>query len=83
MVVLQLFDWFTKPQLTVHQHALTRKTIPRRQTQNDYEVDVSSVKPKINMAEKLVDVIVKLRRRGKKDQPPKLYVVSLLIFFSD
>lgn len=28
----------------------------------------------------LVDVIVKLRQRGKKDQPPKLYVVILLIF---
>lgn len=28
--------------------------------------------PKINMAEKLVDAIVKLRQRGKKDQPPKL-----------
>ena len=28
----------------------------------------------------LVDVIVKLRQRGKKDQPPKLYVVTLLIF---
>ena len=27
--------------------------------------------PKINVAEKLVDVIVKLRQRGKKDQPPK------------
>ena len=28
--------------------------------------------PKINMAEKLVDVVAKLRQRGKKDQPPKL-----------
>ena len=32
------------------------------------------------MAEKLVDVIAKLRQRGKKDQPPKLYVVTMLIF---
>ena len=36
--------------------------------------------PKINMAEKLVDVFVKLGQRGKKDQPPKLYVVTMLIF---
>ena len=28
--------------------------------------------PKINMAEKFVDVVAKLRQRGKKDQPPKL-----------
>ena len=28
--------------------------------------------PKINMAEKLVDFVAKLRQRGKKDQPPKL-----------
>ena len=27
---------------------------------------------KINMAETLVDFVVKLRQRGKKDQPPKL-----------
>ena len=27
---------------------------------------------KINMAEKLADVVAKLRQRGKKDQPPKL-----------
>ena len=32
------------------------------------------------MAEKLVDVFVKLRQRGKKDQPPKLYVVTMLVF---
>ena len=36
--------------------------------------------PKINMAEKLVDVFVKLRQLGKKDQRPKLYVVTMLIF---
>ena len=36
--------------------------------------------PKINMAEKSVDVFVKLRQRGTKDQPPKLYVVIMLIF---
>ena len=28
--------------------------------------------PKINMAEKLVKVVSKLRQRGEKDQPPKL-----------
>lgn len=28
----------------------------------------------------LVDVNVKLRQRARKDQPPKLYVVTLLIF---
>ena len=28
--------------------------------------------PKINMAEKLVKVVAKLRQRGKKDEPPKL-----------
>ena len=28
--------------------------------------------PKINMAEKLADVVAKLRQRGKKDRPPKL-----------
>ena len=28
--------------------------------------------PKINMAEKLADVVAKLRQRGKSDQPPKL-----------
>ena len=28
--------------------------------------------PKINIAEKLADVVAKLRQRGKKDQPPKL-----------
>ena len=38
--------------------------------------------PKINMAEKLVDVIVKLTQRGKKFQSPKLYVVTRLIFFT-
>ena len=32
------------------------------------------------MAEKLVDVFVKLRQRGKINQPPKLYVVTMLIF---
>ena len=34
------------------------------------------------MAEKLVDVFVKLRQRGKKKkkQTPKLYVVNMLIF---
>ena len=32
------------------------------------------------MTEKLVDVFAKLRQRGKKDQPPKLYVVTILIF---
>ena len=32
------------------------------------------------MAEKLVDAIVRLRQRGKEDQPPKLYVVTMLIF---
>ena len=32
------------------------------------------------MVEKLTDVFVKLRQRGKKDQPPKLYVVTMLIF---
>ena len=28
--------------------------------------------PQINMAERLVDVVAKLRQCGKKDQPPKL-----------
>ena len=28
--------------------------------------------PKINMAEKMVKVVAKLRQRGEKDQPPKL-----------
>ena len=28
--------------------------------------------PKVNMVEMLVHVVVKLRQRGKKDQPPKL-----------
>ena len=32
------------------------------------------------MAETLVDVFVKLRQRGKNDQPPKLYVVTMVIF---
>ena len=33
------------------------------------------------MAEKLVDVLsVKWRQSGKKDQPPKLYVVTMFIF---
>ena len=32
----------------------------------------TSHEPKINMAEKLVDVIVNLRQRGKKDQPLSL-----------
>ena len=36
--------------------------------------------PQINMAEKLADVIVKLRQRGKKNRPPKLYVVNMFIF---
>ena len=35
---------------------------------------------KINMADKLVDVIVKFRQLGKKDQPPKFYVVTMLSF---
>jgi len=38
-------------------------------------------KPKIIMAKKLVDVFVKLRQRGKKDQTPKLYVVTVLRSF--
>lgn len=37
--------------------------------------------PKINVAEKLVDVIIKSRQREKKDPPLKLYVVTMLIFF--
>ena len=48
----------------------------------------TSREPKINMAEKLVDVIVKLRQRWKKDQPLKLLcdiknglTTSLLFFF--
>ena len=32
------------------------------------------------MAEKPVDVFVKLRQRGRKDQSPKLYVGTALIF---
>ena len=28
--------------------------------------------PKINMAEKMGDIVAKLRQRWKKDQPPKL-----------
>lgn len=32
------------------------------------------------MADKLVDVIVKLGQSGKKDQPSKPYVVTMLIF---
>ena len=36
--------------------------------------------PKINTAEKLVDVFVKLRQCREKDQPPKLYVVTMPIF---
>ena len=36
-------------------------------------------KQQVNMAEKLIDVFVKLRQRGEKDQPPKLYVVTFLI----
>ena len=34
----------------------------------------------INMADKLVDVIVKLGQSRKKDQPSKPYVVTMLIF---
>ena len=37
--------------------------------------------PKINMAEKLVDVTVKLRQRGKKDQPPKLLCDIKMVYF--
>ena len=45
--------------------------------------------PKINMAEKLVKVVAKLRQRGEKEQPPKLLcyikwfknVVSFFFFF--
>ena len=37
--------------------------------------------PKINMVEKLVGVFVKLRQGGKKNQPPKLYAVTVLIFY--
>jgi len=33
------------------------------------------------MAKKLVDVFVKLRQRGKKDQTPKLYVVTVIRSF--
>lgn len=32
------------------------------------------------MAEKLVDIIVKLRQHGKKDQPLKAYVFTMLLF---
>ena len=35
---------------------------------------------KINMTEKLVDVFVKLRQCGKKDQPLELCVVTMFIF---
>jgi len=35
---------------------------------------------KINMAEKLDDVIVKFRQLAKKDQPPKFYIVTMLSF---
>ena len=36
--------------------------------------------PKVNIAEKSVDAFVKVRQRGKKDQPPNFYVVTVLIF---
>ena len=35
-------------------------------------LETTRYEPKINMAEQEVGVIVKLRQRGKKDQPPKL-----------
>ena len=31
------------------------------------------------MAEKLVDVVAKLRQRGKKDQPPKLPTIFFFL----
>ena len=34
--------------------------------------------PKINMAEKVVGVFVKLRQHGKKDQPPEPYAGTLM-----
>ena len=37
--------------------------------------------PKINMAEKLADVVAKLRQRGKKDQPQKNGLKTSLTFF--
>ena len=37
-----------------------------------WNLETTRHKPKINMAETLVDVIVELRQRGKKDQPTKL-----------
>ena len=45
-----------------------------------WSLETTRHEPKINMAEKLVDVIVKLRQRGKKGQAPKLHVVTSLIF---
>ena len=37
-----------------------------------WNLETTRHEPKINMAETLVDVIVELRQRGKKDQPTKL-----------
>ena len=37
-----------------------------------WSLETTRQEPKINMAEELVDVIVELRQRGKKDQPTKL-----------
>ena len=45
-----------------------------------WSLETTRHEPKINMEEKLVDVIEKLRHHGKRDQLPKLYVVTLLIF---
>ena len=45
-----------------------------------WSLEATRHEPKINMEEKLVEVFEKLRHHGKRDQLPKLYVVTLLIF---
>ena len=59
-----------KPYIKNHRKSRNRR--PGTQASLLWSLETARQEPKINMAEKLVDVIVKLRQRGKKDQPPKL-----------
>ena len=61
-------------------HRKSRNKRPGTQAPLPWSLETTRHEPEINIAGTLVDVLANLRQRGKKDQPPKLYVVTMLIF---
>ena len=62
-------------------HKKSRNRRPGTPASLLWSLETTRHDPKINMAEKLVDVIVKLTQREKKFHSPKLYVITRLMFF--